>query len=82
MIIINVMLGTGLIFMYIHLFTKIVPSVFLLSGIGLSTIGIIMTAFCSYISFKLIIEALSICNALNFHEKTEKTSDDMDRPAL
>jgi amino acid permease len=55
--IINVMLGTGPI---------IIPFSFLLGGVGLSTIFTIIVVYFSYQSSEMIVELLSICNALKY----------------
>ena len=53
--ILNVMLGTG---------PLIIPPVFLLGGVGLSTIFTFIVVYFSYQSSEMIIEILSITNAI------------------
>lgn len=53
----NIILGTGPI---------IIPPVFLLGGIGLSTIFILIIALLSYIACEFIVESISLCNALTY----------------
>lgn len=62
--IINVMLGTGPI---------IIPPIFLLAGIGLSSIWMIVIGFLSYLASEMIVESISLCNAikvLNAHKNS------------
>lgn len=54
--IINVMLGTGPI---------IIPPIFLLGGVFLSSIWMILIGFFSYLASEMIIESMSICNAIS-----------------
>jgi amino acid permease len=62
--IINVMMGTG---------PLIIPPVFLLAGIGLSSIFTIFIGTLSYLSAMFVIEALSIANALTFIKRSESS---------
>lgn len=63
--IINVMLGTGPI---------IVPPVFLLGGILLSSVWMFMIGFFSYLASEMIVEAISLCNAVNSLNEEKKKS--------
>jgi hypothetical protein len=72
-IICNVLLGTGPI---------IVPPVFLLAGVGLSTIWTLITIFFSYYSAELIVESMSIVNALTIAREKEDRQSGIDQMSL
>lgn len=58
-IMVNVLLGTGPIFL---------PGVFLEAGVGLSSVFMVFISFISYLTAEYVIETISICNALK-HQK-------------